>query len=373
MKDISVIIPVYRESKLVPKVLDTLMNQEMDTRKYEVIVVVDEPTKRFLNLLKKYDRVKVIVNRRRIGKASALNKAVENSSGNILLFLDDDIILPNDRHYLKKIIEEMKDTDILDIRKEVINTHSLLSRLTYYEYAGFNISSWFVSKFVRRHPTINGSAFAIRREVFVTLGGFKRVILEDMDIAARAFFKNYRFKYTKRISVYNIVHSKWKNWLVQRKRWSLGCALWWKEWWKDLLKTCARQPQVFVPGLLFLSPSIVLFLLHLFIPDVVLCKIFSLIFFLLATKLDIVFPILWLTVISVDLVRGLFASMVSFFATSGIFFAFSKKLNFRFKLREFLVYYFFYSLLALIIQIVALIIVFLFEERTVGVMSDWKV
>jgi len=51
--EISVIIPVYKESRLLPKVLHTLLNQKMDPNFYEIIVTIDEPTKYLLNIIKK--------------------------------------------------------------------------------------------------------------------------------------------------------------------------------------------------------------------------------------------------------------------------------------------------------------------------------
>ena len=126
--------------------------------------------------------------------------------------------------------------------------------MTYYEYVGFNIGSWFVSKFVGKCPAVNASAFAIKREVFASLKGFRRVVSEDLDIAVRAFIENYKFKYTKRVNVYNSVHSNWKNWLTQRKRWSIGCALWFKEWYRELLKICSKTTTNFHPWLAFSFP-----------------------------------------------------------------------------------------------------------------------
>ena len=372
MVEISVIIPVYRESMLLPEVLDTLLNQKMNPKLYEIIVIFDEPTKYSLDLLKKYEKkVRFFVNKKRVGKANALNHAVKHSSGNILLFLDSDVTLPDDKDYLKKIIEEMEYTDVLDIKKEVIK-NSFLSRMTYYEYVGFNIGSWFISKFTGKCPAVNGSAFAVKRGVLTSLKGFRRVVSEDLDIATRAFLKNYRFKYTKRISVCNSVHSNWKNWLIQRKRWSIGAALWVKEWYRDLLKICAKQPQIFLPGLLFLFPSVVLILLYLFIPNLLIYKIFSLIFLLLAVKLNFMFPVLWLSTISIDFIKSLLASILSFLSFSIIFFLLSKKLDFQFRLHEFLIYYFFYSLLGLFVMVAALINVFFFDRKAAKVISDWK-
>ncbi|OYT43280.1 MAG: hypothetical protein B6U88_01425 [Candidatus Aenigmarchaeota archaeon ex4484_56] len=373
MLKISVIIPVYRESGLLSEVLNILLNQNIGRNIYEVIVIIDEPTKCSLDILRKYDNeIKFIINKKRVGKANALNEAVRQSSGNILLFLDSDIMIPYDKFYLKKIIEEMEDTDILDIKKEVIK-NSFLSRMTYYEYVGFNIGSWFVSKFVGKCPAVNGSAFAIRKDVLTSLKGFRRVITEDLDIAMRAFLKNYKFKYTKQVIVYNYVHSNWKKWIIQRKRWSIGCALWFKEWYRDIFKICIRHPSTYILSLFFLFPSIVLVLLYLFIPKLLIHKLFSLIFLLLAVKLNFILPVLWLSTISIDFVKSSLASILSFISFSIIFFILSKKLDFKFKLHEFLIYYFFYSFLGLFIMVAALINIFFFDKEAEKIISDWKI
>ena len=373
MVEISVLIPVYRESELLRELLDTLLDQRMERKLYEIIVVIDEPTARSLAVIKKYrGKVKFIVNEKRLGKANALNTAVKHSSGNILLFLDSDVTLPKDKNYLKKIVREMRDADVLDIKKEVVKD-SFLSTMTYYEYLGFDIGSWFVSAFVGKCPSLIGSAFAVRRDAFLSLKGFRNVVTEDVDIATRAFFKNYKFKYAKRIKVYNYVHSSWRNWFTQRKRWSIGAALWVKEYFKDLLKICVKKPQVFLPALLFLFPSIMLMLLYLFVPNMLIYKVFFLIFLLLAVKFNVVVPLLWLSTLSVDFVKGLVASLLTFFSFSAVFFVLSKKLDFRFRLHEFLVYYFFYSLLSLLIMLIALITVFLFDRKLTKTLSDWKV
>ena len=103
MVEISVFIPVYRESKLTFSLLERLIHQKVNK---EIYVVVDEPTRKFLDALKKFEgSVRFIINGKRVGKAEALNRAVESSSGEILLFLDSDVELPDNPDFLKKIIE----------------------------------------------------------------------------------------------------------------------------------------------------------------------------------------------------------------------------------------------------------------------------
>lgn len=366
-KQISVLIPVYKESKLLEKLLTELVSQTVEK---EIFVIIDEPTEESLKISKKFEKeVKFILNKKRFGKASALNKAAKLSSGKILLFLDDDIELQKDQKFLEKIIEEMEDIDFLDIKKEVVRD-SFLSKMAYFEYAGISIGSWLISGVIKKCPSINGSAFAMRRNVFNSLKGFRKVMCEDIDIAMRGFLKNYRFKYTKKVEVHNHVHSNWRNLMVQRKRWSIGTALWFKEWHRELLKNTVKQPQIYMPTLFFLFPSLILLILNFLVPVPLMYKLSYLFLLVIAVKFNFVAPILLFTTLGIDVFRYLFISLVSFLSFSVLFFILSRKLGFKFKIHEFFVYYFFYSLLVLLIMIVGLIKVFVFKRKLV---SDWKI
>ena len=365
--EISIFIPVYRESRLLPKILNNLISQK---NKKEIFIIIDEPTKNSLKILKKFDeKVRIVVNRKRVGKVNALNKAVKYSSSQILFFLDADVDIPNDSRFLKRVIEEMRDADILDIKKEVVKS-SFLSKMTYYEYVGFNIGSWLASKYLKKCPAVNGSAFAIKRDVFDSLKGFRKVVCEDLHIATRAFVKGYKFNYTLKIKILNHVHSNWKSWIMQRRRWTTGAALWFKEWYRDLLKSCAKQPQTFIPALFFLFPSLILILIGFLVPNLLAYKIISVLFLFLVIKFNFALPIVLLTTLGINFLKNLLIPLSSFIIFSALFFMFSKKLKLKFKVHEFFIYYFFYSLLTILIMIASLIRVFIFNKKSV---SGWKV
>ena len=88
--DISIFIPVYKESNQLVSMLKELSSQNVTK---EIFVTVDEPTEDFSEKIKQLgnDNVKFIVNKERIGKANALNSAMKLSSGKVLLFLDSDV------------------------------------------------------------------------------------------------------------------------------------------------------------------------------------------------------------------------------------------------------------------------------------------
>lgn len=90
--------------------------------------------------------------------------------------------------------------------------------MTYYEYFTFNISSWMASNYLKKCPAANGAAFAIKRETFDSVGGFNKVVAEDIDIATRAFLDDHSFAYTMEVEVRNVVHSDWRSWFTQEAK-----------------------------------------------------------------------------------------------------------------------------------------------------------
>ncbi len=363
--DISVLIPVYRESEQLPNLLKKLAEQNGSK---EIIVTADEPTESFLGSVKPSDIVKVIINREREGKVNALNNSAKLSSGKVLLFLDADVQIPDDPDYLKKIVEEMKDTDVLDIKKEV-QRDSFLAKMAYYEYFTFNMSSWMASNYLHKCPAANGAAFAIRRETFDSVGGFRRVVAEDIDIATRAFLNDHSFAYTKEVEVKNLVHSSWRSWYTQRKRWAMGQALWAKDHYKQLIRKCASKPQIFIPAVFFLYPPFISFWLTLLLPTTWMYDFFLVSSWYFSTRLNTALPVLLVSLIGADFLKTLVVVMSSFVVTAILYYRFSRKLGFKLKLHELFVYYFFYSVLWVAIIVLGYVQVFVLRTK---VAPNWK-
>ena len=367
MQDISIFIPVYKESDQLACMIDRLVSQDVAK---EIFVTVDEPTEDFLEKIKKFDgKVKFIFNKERLGKANALNNSVKLSSGKVLLFLDSDVEIAVDPDFLKKIIMEMQHADILDIKKRVTKGKSFLSKMAYYEYFTFNISAWLASRFMHKCPAVNGAAFAIKRETFEKVNGFRKVVAEDIDIATRAFMEDSSFAYTTDVEVKNVVHSEWRKWFRQRKRWAIGQALWLKDWYLELAKRFFKKPQVFLPGLFFLYPSLAIFLLSAIVPSLWMYNSLLVFSLFLSVKFNLALPVFLVSLAMADLLKTLIVSLSSFAITAAVFYIFSRKLGFEIKLHELLIYYFFYSAVWMAIVIAGHIQVIVFRKK---VAPDWR-
>ena len=332
----------------------------------EIFVTVDEPTEEFSQELNNIEdkNVKVIINKDRLGKANALNTTVKLSSAKALLFLDSDVQISPDQDFLRKIIMELQQADILDIKKKVSKDNSFLSKMAYYEYFTFNVSAWLSSHYMHKCPAVNGAAFAIKRETFDKIGGFHRVIAEDIDLAIRAFLKDSSFAYTADVEVKNVVFSEWKKWLKQRRRWSIGQARWTVDWYQDLIKKFIKKPQVLLPSLFFLYPSLAVFFLSATVPSgwmynsLLFCSLF------LSVKFNIMLPVFLVSLSTANLIKIIVISLSGFAFTAATFYGFSRKLGFKeMKIHELFVYYFFYSNLWFAIQIIGYIQVIVFRKK----------
>ncbi|MEM1545606.1 MAG: glycosyltransferase family 2 protein [Candidatus Methanomethylicia archaeon] len=363
---VSIFIPIYRGSRILDKVLKRLVNQDVDK---EIFVVIDKPSENSLHIIKEFeDRVYFIINMKRIGKVNALNEAVRRSRGEILLFLDGDVEIPEDPYFLRMIINEMEDADILDLRKEIVRS-SFLSRMMYYEYIVMNIYSWLSSKFTGKTPAINGAAFAIRRNVFNSLNGFRRVISEDLDIAIRAFLKGYRFKYAEKVKVYNHVYLNWKLWIRQRKRWAIGWLLWFKEWCIDLAKTYLKYPKLLFPLIILILPTFIA-LLGLLVPNQLVHELLIAIILLFITKYSSIPPTILLMIPNIKFINESSILLLNLLSTSLLYFILSRKLKFKFKVYEFIAYSLLYLPVYIVIITICFIQIFILREKA---RLNWKV
>jgi len=252
---LSVVIPSYKGGSRLLRLVESLLKCE--GKPTDLVVVVDEPEESAVEELSRLcakGSCKLVVRRSRLGKVSALNEALALARGDVVLFLDDDVAV-EDPLFLKRIVREMEDCDIADIKKVVVG-RGLLAGLVYIEYVAYNFASKMMAKLARRTIALNGAAFAVKREALQALGGFRRRLSEDFDFALRAFLMGLRFKYIDSTYVLNYAPSSWGKWLKQRKRWAVALASWLKENWRALLYAARRMPHVLVAGLVVSLPSL---------------------------------------------------------------------------------------------------------------------
>ena len=93
----SVVIPTYNRAPYLSRVLDALERQDVPAGTFEVIVTDDGSTDGTASVLAKMTSYPLTtVTQPNAGPAAARNAAIERASGDIVLFIDDDVIPASD-------------------------------------------------------------------------------------------------------------------------------------------------------------------------------------------------------------------------------------------------------------------------------------
>ena len=94
MIDVTIIIPVYNSEKYLSKCLDSLINQDYDSNKYEILLINDASVDHSLDIIKKYQRkysnILLIDSKKNNGVSSSRNKGIKKARGKYLVFCDSD-------------------------------------------------------------------------------------------------------------------------------------------------------------------------------------------------------------------------------------------------------------------------------------------
>lgn len=114
----SIIIPNYNEEKYISRCLESIFNQTINKKKYEVIVIDDGSTDNSTEIIKKYN-VKLLYSNR-LGTGGARNKGLEIAKGEYIILLDgDDYLYKND--VLERLDKELNNEDIVFVKyKQVL-------------------------------------------------------------------------------------------------------------------------------------------------------------------------------------------------------------------------------------------------------------
>lgn len=201
----SIIIPVFNRPNEIEDLLDSLTFQKVSN--FEVIIVEDGSTISSEDVVNKYSEKLQIkyYEKANSGPAESRNFGVKYSSGDYLIFLDSDCILPE--NYLKSIAIELeqdavdafggadKADDSFTLTQKAIN-YSMTSFLT---TGGIRGGQKKLDDFYPRSFNMG-----IKKEIFISLGGFSNMRFgEDIDLSIRIFKGCYKCRLFSNSWVYH--------------------------------------------------------------------------------------------------------------------------------------------------------------------------
>jgi len=176
---LTVIIPTYNKKNLLSKTLDYLEGQSLSKELYEVIIVNDGSSDGTDEFMKKYtaqnNSVKYYEKSHR-GPGDTRNFGVRHAKGDIVVFTDDDCIIP--RTWLERIYESfLKNREAIGVEGKTSTFFTMVHPLT---HQVINVQGH------RIFPTCN---IAYKKDFLEKIGGFSNKFQyphnEDVDLAYR--------------------------------------------------------------------------------------------------------------------------------------------------------------------------------------------
>lgn len=252
----SIIIPVYNRPDEVDELLNSLTQQTV--RDFEVIVVEDGSSVTCEHVVKQYEQQLNIryFNKPNSGPGQTRNYGAERSSGEYLLILDSDCILPPG--YLAAIEEELKRKpadafggpdrahDSFTSTQKAIN----YAMTSFFTTGGIRGGKKKMDKFYPRSFNMG-----LKADVYRALGGFSKMRFgEDIDLSIRIFKGGYSCRLFPEAWVWHKRRTDLKKFFKQVYNSGIARINLYKKY-PESLKVVHLLPAVFTLGVVFVLLS----------------------------------------------------------------------------------------------------------------------
>lgn len=191
IRTVSVVIPAFQEEKYIAATLSRLVNID---HLVEIIVVDGGSKDKTVEIAKRFtDKVYVL---RKRGIARARNYGAERACGDVLVFLDADVVTTTD--FVEKVLETFSDSTVVGATCSIMPV-----KPRFHEKVFFYLHNSLTRILTRFKPHSRGEFFVVRRSEFLKVSGFNESLpcSEDHELAFR-LSKRGRFVFIKDLTVY---------------------------------------------------------------------------------------------------------------------------------------------------------------------------
>lgn len=208
--EFSIVIAVYNGEKTIRNCLESIF--DIDYKNYEVILVNDNSSDRTLEIAKEFP-CKIMDLDRNYGPCVARNEGVKQANGEIILFIDSDIVVKkNILLSIRKSFDENPDVSCVVGLFSADPPFGGLS--TQYKNLFLHYRFLMLSKYISLTIT---AITAIKKGVFKKINGFDTRIEfagEDMDLGQRLSDRGYKILLDKDLQVKHLKEYSFKDFLM---------------------------------------------------------------------------------------------------------------------------------------------------------------
>jgi glycosyltransferase involved in cell wall biosynthesis len=249
----SFIIPVYNRPDEVDELLDSLTRQTF--RDFEVVVVEDGSVVPCKDIVDKYaDRLSIhYYNKANSGPGQTRNYGVDRASGEYMLILDSDCILPD--RYLEAVEAELQrqKADAFGGPDRAHESFTDVQKAINYAMTSFFTTGGIrggKKKLDRFYP--RSFNMGVRKDVYQALGGFSKMRFgEDIDFSIRIFKGGYQCRLFPEAWVWHKRRTDLKKFFKQVHNSGIARINLYKKY-PESLKLVHMLPALFTLGVVFL-------------------------------------------------------------------------------------------------------------------------
>jgi biofilm PGA synthesis N-glycosyltransferase PgaC len=223
---VSIVIPAFEEESTIGRTLEAVL--AIDYPDYEVIVVNDgsgDGTADVVRTFADAGRLRLVDKAINEGKAMALNDAIPACAGEIIVFIDSDILPEPD--VLRAMVPHFVSPRVgaLTGNPRVGNRGSLLRDLQTLEFTSIISMQRRAQRIWGRVLTVSGAIMAVRRTALLQVGGFSpSMATEDIDLTWKLQRRFWDVRYEPAAIVWMQVPPNLRELWKQRRRWARGLA-----------------------------------------------------------------------------------------------------------------------------------------------------
>jgi len=221
---VSFIVPAFNEEKTIAETLKHIF--AIDYPVLEVIVVNDKSSDGTLKIVKglrgKYSKLKILDNKKNLGKAGSLNKGLKIANGELIIVVDADSYPASDS--LKKMTGFFDNEKVGAVTCLVVarNVDKFMEKLQSIEYKMIALTRKLLD-YVDAIYVTPGPLAVYRKKALIEIGGFdEKNMTEDIEVTWHLTYAGWNRRMCIATSVSSTVPNKFKAWFRQRRRWNVG-------------------------------------------------------------------------------------------------------------------------------------------------------
>jgi biofilm PGA synthesis N-glycosyltransferase PgaC len=248
MPFISILVAAYNEAESIQSTLASIDRQNYPGR-MEVFVIDDGSTDGTREKLAEisYPWLRVITLEKNGGKAAALNVGLEQVSSDLTITIDGDSYLYKNAlvNLVGRLLGDPQHTGAVAGAVLVRNSRkNLVTKAQEWDYF-HGIAAVKRLQSLYQGTLVAQGAFSIyRTEIIRKLGGWPKLVGEDIVLTWGILSEGYRVGYAEDACLFTNAPDTWKQFIRQRQRWSRGLMEAFKLYWPLMFK--ARMTTLFI-------------------------------------------------------------------------------------------------------------------------------